>query len=91
MYEDVYDELKTTSKVVGGLSHSDSVLFFRKMKKEKRFQDDTWGIVEKREEHLKKMVEKNYNQVRLVASFCAYYPFVTSLTKVLLSLSYLPG
>jgi len=62
MAEDVFDELKTTAKKAGGLDHLDTIEFFRKMKKEHRFQSDTWGVVAKRDVNLKKMVEKKYNQ-----------------------------
>ena len=62
MAEDVFDELKTTAKDVGGLSHIESVEFFRKMKKERQFQAGTWGVVTKRDVNLTKVVEKKYNQ-----------------------------
>ena len=62
MAEDVFGELKATAKQAGGLDHLGSVEFFRKMKKERRFQSDTWGVVVKKAENLKKMVEKKYNQ-----------------------------
>jgi len=57
MAEDVFGELKTTAKTAGGLDHIDSVQFFRKMKTERRYQADTWGVVPP-----KKLVEKKYNQ-----------------------------
>jgi len=62
MAEDVFDELKATARNSGGLDHIGSIDFFRKMKKEHRFQADTWGVVEKRDIALKKLVEKKYNQ-----------------------------
>ena len=62
MAEDVFDELRATSIAAGGFDHIGSVNFFRKMKDERRFQADTWGVVAKREVALKKLVEKKYNQ-----------------------------
>ena len=62
MAEDVFDELKATARNTGGFDHIGGVDFFRKMKKEHRFQTDTWGVVAKRDVALKKLVEKKHNQ-----------------------------
>lgn len=45
MAEDVYDELFQTTKELGNMNHRDAWAFFDKMKKEHRFQTDTWGVV----------------------------------------------
>ena len=62
MAEDVYDELFRTARNAGKLSHKGAWSFFQKMKSEHRFQNDTWGVVEKVEEGLAKQAEKKYNQ-----------------------------
>jgi hypothetical protein len=65
MAEDVYDELFLTANRVGNLSHKESWSVFQKMKREHRFQADTWGVVSNREEGLAKQAEKKYNQAAL--------------------------
>ena len=62
MAEDVYDALFLVTRQTGGLSHKDAWSLFQKMKKERRFQSDTWGVVDKREEGLARQAEKKYNQ-----------------------------
>ena len=62
MAEDVLDELKATVSACGKLDHYGTAQFFAGMKKEHRYQTDTWGVVVKRDENLKKLTEKKYNQ-----------------------------
>jgi len=62
MAEDVFDELLDCAKMVGGLDHVDSIEFFQRMKEERRFQTDTWGVVEKRSEVMADHVKKTYNK-----------------------------
>ena len=62
MAEDVYDALFQVARQAGGLSHKDAWSLFHKMKEERRFQSDTWGVVDRREEGLARQAEKKYNQ-----------------------------
>jgi len=62
MADDVLAELKHITITTGGLDRLGSIQFFSKMKKERRFQSDTWGVVHNRKENLDKMVEKVYNK-----------------------------
>ena len=62
MAEDVYDELFRTARATGSLSHKEAWAHFQKMKKEHRFQNDTWGVVSRVEEGLARQAEKKYNQ-----------------------------
>ena len=62
MAEDVYDALFLVAKKAGGLSHRECWSLFHKMKQEHRFQADTWGVVDKREEGLARQAGKKYNQ-----------------------------
>lgn len=62
MADDVFEALKVITKTSGGLDHYGCVQFFEKMKKERRFQADVWGVVEKRDEALKRLVNKRYNK-----------------------------
>ena len=62
MAEDVYDALFLAVREAGGMEHKATWSHFQKMKKEHRFQADTWGVVDKREEGLARQAEKKYNQ-----------------------------
>lgn len=44
MADDVFEVMLSIAKTEGGLSHSEAVEFFNKMKQEKRFTSDVWGV-----------------------------------------------
>jgi len=44
MADDVFEVMLAIAKTAGGLSHLEAVQFFDKMKQEKRFTSDVWGV-----------------------------------------------
>ncbi|MFH7028316.1 MAG: hypothetical protein ACHBN1_23680 [Heteroscytonema crispum UTEX LB 1556] len=44
MADDVFEVMLSIAKTKGGLSHIQAVQFFDKMKQEKRFFSDVWGV-----------------------------------------------
>ncbi|MEG5237072.1 hypothetical protein [Microcoleus sp. AT9b-C3] len=50
------------AKTEGGLSHPEAVGFFDKMKQEKRFTSDVWGVQFNFKQAIKQVEKDNYSQ-----------------------------
>ena len=62
MADDVFEVFMAITKTEGGLSHIEAVSFFNKMKQEKRFSSDVWGVVLHFREAIKEVQHDNYSK-----------------------------
>ncbi|WP_375512546.1 nitric oxide synthase oxygenase [uncultured Nostoc sp.] len=62
MADDVFEVFMAIAKTEGGLSHIEAVSFFNKMKQEKRFFSDVWGVVLNFKEAIKEVQHDNYSK-----------------------------
>ena len=62
MADDVFDVMLSIAKTEGGLSHPDAVGFFDKMKQEKRFTSDVWGVQLNFKQAIKQVQKDNYSK-----------------------------
>jgi nitric-oxide synthase len=62
MAEDVFEVFMAIAKTEGGLSHIEAVSFFDKMKQEKRFVSDVWGVVLNFKQAIKEVQHDNYSK-----------------------------
>lgn len=62
MADDVFEVLMSIVKTEGGLSHVEAVEFFDKMKQEKRFFSDVWGVVLNFKQAIKEVQHDNYSK-----------------------------
>jgi nitric-oxide synthase len=62
MADDVFDVMLAIVKTEGGLSHTQAVEFFDKMKKEKRFTSDVWGVQLHFKQAIKQVQHDNYSK-----------------------------
>ncbi|MEH2118874.1 nitric oxide synthase oxygenase [Nostoc sp.] len=62
MADDVFEVFMAIAKTEGGLSHIEAVSFFNKMKQEKRFFSDVWGVVLHFKEAIKEVQHDNYSK-----------------------------
>ena len=64
MADDVFDVMLAIAKTEGGLSHTQAVEFFDKMKKEKRFTSDVWGVQLNFKQAIKQVQKDNYSKAQ---------------------------
>ncbi|GFE71203.1 sulfite reductase flavoprotein subunit alpha [Chroococcus sp. FPU101] len=62
MADDVFEVFMTIAKTVGQLSHIEAVEFFDKMKQEKRFFADVWGVQLNFKQAIKQVQKDNYSK-----------------------------
>lgn len=62
MADNVFDVFMAIAKTEGGLSHIEAVGFFDKMKQEKRFSSDVWGVVLNFKQAIKEVQHDNYSK-----------------------------
>ncbi|MDB9527480.1 nitric oxide synthase oxygenase [Oscillatoria sp. CS-180] len=60
MADNVFDVFMQIAKTEGGLSHVEAVEFFDRMKQEKRFSTDVWGVTLNFEQAIKQVKKDNY-------------------------------
>lgn len=60
MATNVFDVLMQIAKIEGGLSHLEAVEFFDRMKQEKRFSTDVWGVTLNYQQAIKQVEQDNY-------------------------------
>ncbi|NES73273.1 MAG: nitric-oxide synthase, partial [Okeania sp. SIO2D1] len=64
MADDVFEVLMDIAKEEGGLSHTATVEFFEKMKKEQRFSTDVWGVTLNYKSSIEQLQKDNYSQAQ---------------------------
>jgi hypothetical protein len=62
MADDVFDVMLALTKTEGGLSDTEAVEFFDKMKQEKRFTSDVWGVQLHFKQAIKQVQHDNYSK-----------------------------
>ena len=62
MADDVFEVMLSIAKTEGGLSHPAAVGFFDKMKQEKRFTSDVWGVQLNFKQAIKQVQKDNYSK-----------------------------
>ena len=62
MADDVFEVMMSIAKTVGRLSHIEAVEFFDKMKREKRFFSDVWGVQLHFKQAIKQVQHDNYSK-----------------------------
>jgi sulfite reductase alpha subunit-like flavoprotein len=62
MADDVFDVLMSIARTIGGLTHAQAVDFFRRMKAEKRFVADVWGVLLNAKQALAEIKDARYTQ-----------------------------
>lgn len=62
MADDVFDVMLAIAKTEGSLSHPKAVSFFDKMKQEKRFTSDVWGVQLHFKQAIKQVQQDNYSK-----------------------------
>ncbi len=62
MADDVFEVMLAIAKTEGGLSHLEAVQFFDKMKQEKRFTSDVWGVQLHYKQAIKQVQKDNYSK-----------------------------
>ena len=62
MADDVFDVMLSIAKTEGGLSHPEAMQFFDKMKQEKRFTSDVWGVQLHFTQAIKQVQKDNYSK-----------------------------
>jgi nitric oxide synthase oxygenase domain/subunit/sulfite reductase alpha subunit-like flavoprotein/hemoglobin-like flavoprotein len=62
MADDVFEVMLAIAKTQGGLSHPQAVEFFDKMKREKRFFSDVWGVQLHFTQAIKQVQKDNYSK-----------------------------
>ena len=60
MADNVFDVFMQIAKTEGGLDHLDAVAFFDRMKKERRFSTDVWGVTLNFKQAIKQVEKDNY-------------------------------
>ncbi len=60
MADNVFDVFMHIAKSEGGLSHIEAVNFFERMKQEKRFSTDVWGVTLNFKQTIKQVQKDNY-------------------------------
>ncbi|BAY16426.1 putative sulfite reductase [Anabaenopsis circularis NIES-21] len=64
MADDVYQVMLAIANTEGGLSHLEAVQFFDKMKQEKRFTSDVWGVTLNYKQAIKQVQKDNYSKAQ---------------------------
>ncbi len=62
MADDVFEVMLAIAKTEGGLSHPEAMQFFDKMKQEKRFTSDVWGVQLHFKQAIKQVQKDNYSK-----------------------------
>lgn len=62
MANDVFEVSMALAKTEGKLSHIEAVKFFDKMKQEKRFHTDVWGVQLNFKQAIQQMQKDNYSK-----------------------------
>lgn len=62
MADNVFEVMLAIAKTEGGLSHIEAVNFFDKMKQEKRFSSDVWGVQLHFKQAIKQVQKDNYSK-----------------------------
>ena len=62
MADDVFEVMLSIAKTEGGLSHPEAVGFFDKMKQDKRFTSDVWGVQLNFKQAIKQLQKDNYSK-----------------------------
>ncbi|MDZ8183979.1 MAG: nitric oxide synthase oxygenase [Nostoc sp. ChiSLP02] len=62
MADDVFEVFMAIAKSVGELSHIETVEFFERMKKEKRFHTDVWGVQLHFKQAIEQVQKDNYSK-----------------------------
>ncbi|BAY78293.1 putative sulfite reductase [Nostoc linckia NIES-25] len=62
MADDVFEVFMAIAKSVGELSHIEAVEFFERMKKEKRFHTDVWGVQLHFKQAIEQVQKDNYSK-----------------------------
>ena len=62
MADDVFEGFMTIAKSIGQLSHVETVEFFDKMKQEKRFRTDVWGVQLNFKQAIQQVQKENYSK-----------------------------
>ncbi|MGI4779158.1 MAG: hypothetical protein ACRYGA_13770 [Janthinobacterium lividum] len=62
MADDVFDALMTIAQRQGGMTRGEAVDFFDRMKAEKRFHTDVWGITLNFKQAIEEVQDAKYNQ-----------------------------
>ncbi|WP_272819460.1 hypothetical protein [Scytonema hofmannii] len=62
MADDVFEVMMAIAKTEGKLSHIEAVEFFDKMKREKRFFSDVWGVTLNYQQAIKQVQKDNYSK-----------------------------
>ncbi|HEY9632189.1 MAG TPA: hypothetical protein V6D14_02215 [Coleofasciculaceae cyanobacterium] len=62
MADDVFEVMLSIAKTEGSLSHPEAVGFFDKMKQEKRFISDVWGVQLNFKQAIKQVQKDNYSK-----------------------------
>ncbi|WRH66475.1 MAG: hypothetical protein RSE13_23375 [Planktothrix sp. GU0601_MAG3] len=65
MADDVFAVMMAIAKKQGKLTHTESVLFFDRMKQEKRFFSDVWGVTLNFKETIGQVQKDNYSKAEL--------------------------
>ncbi len=64
MADDVFEVFMSIAKTEGNLSHIEAVEFFDKMKQEKRFHTDVWGVQLNFKQALQQVQKDNYSKAQ---------------------------
>lgn len=64
MADKVFENMMAIAKSEGKLSHPEAVQFFDKMKQEKRFYSDVWGVTLNFKKAIKQVQHDNYSQAK---------------------------
>ena len=62
MADNVFETLLAIAKSEGNLSHPQAIAFFDKMKQEKRFYSDVWGVTLNFKQAIKEVQHDNYSK-----------------------------
>jgi sulfite reductase alpha subunit-like flavoprotein len=62
MADDVFEVMLLIAKTEGGLTHIEAIDFFDKMKQEKRFHSDVWGVTLNYKQAIKQVQKDNYSK-----------------------------
>lgn len=62
MADDVFEVMLLIAKTEGELTHVEAIDFFNKMKQEKRFHSDVWGVTLNYKQAIKEVQKDNYSK-----------------------------
>ena len=85
MADDVFERFMAIAKTEGNLSHIESVNFFDKMKQEKRFHTDVWGVQLNFKQAIQQMQKDNYSKAEKWLNRVQQVPNDQAFTQEILS------